>query len=304
MQKYINFSTNSGPLVFKLLDTGFANFWLEHFLNIQKNYSLSPRKRHWPYVKPIDDNTQQIIDKVISVSNQINTIDYLVPMPETIDRALLERLDIETQYFLNRLHRYLVIATEERNRWILDEPAQFDWIPWENSDIHHLFNLLNQTIHQLEEYVITPHRTSFNHFLSSIEVTPIASQYDDCTVYEDDVDKEIPDSFLPDLKLYGHDVWIKKDILGKDFITAFADHDDPNKPDVRSPPMISGGIEIDIDDSREKFFNSNQFKSWLGKQPTDVQGSYPIGDIVVKPDNIAGITYLKLERIDGIEPTL
>jgi len=292
MKKYLNFTTNCGPLVFKLLDTGFANFWVEHFLNIQKNYNLQPYKTQWPYVKERDSSADEIIDTIIRVFNDINQIDYIVPFPEPINRSTLEKLDLDAQAFLNRLHRYLVTATERRDRWIDDAP-QFNWIPWEDQEIHHLFNLLNQTIHKLEEYVVTPHRKQFHYFITSLEVTPVASQYTDCTVYEDGVDKEISDSFMKDLRLSGHDVWIKKDILGKDFVTAFADHDDPKKSDVRSPPMISGGFLISADDARKKFFETAEFKNWLGFEPTDAQGSYPIGDIVTKPKNITEITELR-----------
>jgi len=286
MSKYIHFSTDQGPFVFKLLDTDFANFWLEHFSKVSKKYQFNPNKRHWPYVIPKDDSTETVIEQLIEAFDKINCI---IPLPEPVHKSLLQKPDIETQHFLNRLHRYLVTATEQRDRWEDNGDAQFAVIPWENQEINYLFNLLNQTIHKLEQYVVTPNRSDFNIFLGSVEVTPVASQYDDCTVYQDDVDKEIPNSMMKDLRLHGHDVWIKKDILGKDFITAFADHDDPTQPDVRPPPMISGGLEIDIDDSRTRFFQHDKFKSWLGKTPTDYQGSYPLGDIVQQPDNFPSI---------------
>jgi|TARA_R110000796_G_scaffold213365_1_gene329480 hypothetical protein len=287
MSKYINFSTDLGPFVFKLLDTDFANFWLEHFLKVSKKYQFTPNKRYWPYVIPKDDSTETTINQLTAVFDKVNSI---IPLPESVDKQLLQKLDIETQKFLNRLHRYLVTATESRDRWESTGDAQFDYIPWENQEINYLFNLLNQTIHKLEEYVVTPNRSDFNIFLGSVEVTPVASQYDDCTVYQDDVDQEIPDSMMKDLRLHGHNVWIKKDILGKDFITAFADHDDPAQSDVRPPPIISGGLEIDIDDSRSRFFQHDKFKSWLGKSPTDYQGSYPLGDIMVQPNNFSLIS--------------
>ena len=33
----------------------------------------------------------------------------------------------------------------------------------------------------------------------------------------------------------------------------------------------------------------DKFKSWLGKTPTNYQGSYPLGDIVQQPDNFPSI---------------
>jgi hypothetical protein len=297
MAQYLNFSTNVGPFVFKVLDTKFANFWLKHFLKIKDHYTLQPHLCGWPRVNPVDASTSKIIDQIVSVADEINSIEYITPLPEPVDKSLLEKLNLDTQMFLNRLHRYVVTATEERDRWLLDESPRFDWIPWENQEINHILNLLNQSIHQLEFFVVTPHRKKFNNFLSTIVVHPVASLYDDCVVYEDGVDNEISDSYMDDLRLYGHDVWIKKDILGKDFITAFADHDDHTRPDVRPPPMISGGIDIDIEDTREQFFYSSDFKDWLGQEPTNYHGSYPIGDIVERPDNMYGITDFKFDSI-------
>jgi len=293
MSKYIHFSTDHGPFVFKLLDTDFANFWLEHFLKIQKHFPLVTNARYWPYVDVTELDSSIVnakIEKILDSVDKINSLYYIVPLPEPVERSVLEKLNLETQALLNRLHRYLVVATERRDRWTLTQGKQFKFIPFNFQEVNYLFNLLNQNIHSFEEHVNTPNRHEFNCFIPSVEVSPSASYYEDCVVYIDNVDVKIPKELKKDLRLYGHDVWIKKDTLGKDFITAFADHDDHTQPDIKAPPIISGGIEIDVDNSRQKFFQHAKFKEWLGKTPTDQQGSYPVGDIVERPDNLIDIT--------------
>jgi hypothetical protein len=81
-------------------------------------------------------------------------------------------------------------------------------------------------------------------------------------------------------------VWIKKDLLGKDFITAFADHDDPAQFDIRPPPTISGGIAIDLDQGRDNLFDSPLFAAWLGQSPNDTHGSYPLGKVISGKENL------------------
>lgn len=280
MPRHLHFATNSGTVVVDLLDNEFVDFWLEHFLNMHQRYTLDIRSVEWPYLRPRDHLIPDLIQRTVDIAEQINSLPDIQPLPETVLASTLMPLNLDTQRFLNRLHRYLVTATELRDRWHWAGPAEFAWRPYDDQQFQYLLNLLNQTIHALEEYVVTPHRQQFNRFITSREVSFSASRYQDVNIYHDDVDLSIPNHMQRHLCLHGHDVWIKKDILGKDFITAFADHDDPLAFDVRSPPMISGGLMFDINSSRTDLFHHPAFAAWLGYQPADTNGSYALGDIV------------------------
>ena len=281
MPKILNFFTNKGPIIIELFDNKFVDFWLDHFLSLQSKYSLKLKMAASLHIREKNyDNIDTIIDRILSTIDKINSLDYIVPMPESITKDQLLLLDIRTQEILNRLHRYLVVATEFRNRWIFDQPAQFPFVAYSNANFMYLLNLVNQSIHALEGYVTTDHKHKFHRIISCYEILVSGSKYQDVDIYADNVDKKIPDDMTEYLRLGGADVWIKKDILGKDFITAFADHDDPTQFDVRPPPMISGGLMIDVDDSRDKLFQSSEFRNWLGSTPTDTHGNYPIGNVV------------------------
>lgn len=301
MPKQLNFITDKGPVSIELLDTDFAEFWLEHFLTVQQHYNLEPNAVTWPCgTKSVDPNlTVAHINKLIETVDKINQLEYLQPIPEPVTVELLAKLDLSTQQLLNRLHRYLVVATEFRNRWIVDSAPIFV-VPADDEEYMYLLNLANQTIHALEEHVRIPNRHRFHAALRFCEVSVAGSKYKDVNVYTDDVDKPIPDSMFPYLRFSGYDVWIKKDILGKDYITAFADHDDLTAFDVRPPPMISGGFIVDFDKTaRQRLFNNKEFVEWVGA-PTDYHGSYPLGNVVKGKENFINCKEITFINVDNI----
>lgn len=280
MTQQINFNTDLGIVSIELIDTEFTKFWANHFQKMIIKYNLRLRPVSWPYYESVNKNAFNVIDKILEIIDDINSLDDVSPLPETIVREQLIPLDLTTQQVLNRLHRYCVVGTEFRNRWLYHGKPTFEWVDWGNERYMYLLNLLNQNIHQLEKYVKTPHKVKFKNISSSVEILFSASKYTDVDVYDDGVDVEISESMQKYLQLTGYDVWIKKDTLGKDYITAFSDHDNPDQFDIRPPPMISGGISIDINAGRDELFRSYEFRNWLTVTPIDKHGSYPLGRIV------------------------
>jgi hypothetical protein len=144
-------------------------------------------------------------------------------------------------------------------------------------------------------YVETPNKKQFFGCSQSIEfiVNSDASQYADVDVYKDGVDLDIPAELNKHLAITGADVWIKKDILGKDLITAFGDHDDPTADDVIFPPkMISGGFMVELND-KENLFESNEFAQWFAKPIDPQDGNFPLGNVVFGKENISDIKLKK-----------
>lgn len=281
-QKYLNFESDLGPFQIKLIpNNSFVDFWLDHFLQAEKSYGVKPKHVCWPsFYKEKNLATQHII-RILETINKLNKAEYLVPLPFSCTFEELNSLDLTTQQILNKLHRCATVATEYRDRWLIDSPPQFDKIPWDNDHFSYHVNVLNQGIHALEDYVITPHRKKFRLAWQMVEIQIDSSKFSDVNIYDDDVDISIPEEMTTNLRLSGYDVWIKKDILGKDFITAFADHDDPNEFDIRPPPMISGGLIINATDGKDSIYQSPEFIEWLGRVPNANHGSYPLGDITI-----------------------
>jgi len=285
MTQLLDFQTDLGSFSIELLDTPFVTQWLEHFLKMSNKYHTTIRPTQWPYVMPNCNVKDQYIDQVLAAIELINSIDFVAPLPESVSREQLTTLDLSAQQVLNRLHRYAVVAADTRNRWVMNEPPSYEWVPYDVEKFDYAINLLNQNIHNLEQCVNTPHKDKFHGVWRSTEILFDASKYSDVNIYHDDVDVGIADDMFPHLRLTGYDVWIKKDLLGKDYITAFADHDDPVEFDVRPPTMYSGGIHIDQNSGKDDIYYSTEFVNWLGSSPTDHHGNYPLGNIVGNKQN-------------------
>lgn len=281
MPKHINLSTKFGTVVVELLENSFVDFWLDHYQSMTARYNIDARPTKWPFYQQSNPaQVQHVVATILNTIDCLNNVKYLTALPETVTAQQLLSLDLTTQQVLNRLHRYAVVCSDYRDRWCQSGPVMFDWIPWENEEFMYLINLLNQSIHQLEDNVITPHKQEFLHAIQTVEFVFESSLYQDIDVFAAGAEIAVPEHMQQHLRLSGYDVWVKKDLLGKDFITAFADHDDPSEFDIRSQNIISGGIAIDVNDWRSSFFNSAAFTSWLGTTPTDLHGSYPLGRVI------------------------
>jgi hypothetical protein len=285
MPVVLDFQTEHGVFSIELLDNPFVKQWLEHFLKMSQKYHTTIRSTSWPHVMRNLDLKNQSIDQVLTAIELVNSLDFVAPLPETVTQEQLTPLDLSTQLILNRLHRYAVVAAETRDRWILHDKPSYKWVPYEVEQFNYAVNLLNQNIHNLEQYVSTPHKTKFSTVWQSTEILFDASKYNDVTVYHDDVDVAITDDMFPHLRLSEYDVWIKKDLLGKDYITAFADHDSPAEFDVRPPTMYSGAIHIDQNLGKDTIYQSLDFINWLGATPGNYHGNYPLGKVISNKSN-------------------
>jgi hypothetical protein len=285
MTKILNFQSELGPFAIELLDNLFVNQWLEHFLKTVNKYHITSRSVQWPVVTN-NVGSNKCIENLMKSIGLANSLTYISPLPEIVTKDQLSLLNLDTQKLLNRLHRYCVTASETRNRWIINQEPTFEWVPYEIEEFNYVVDLINQSIHWLELYVHTPNKDKFcEPGWRFTEFIFKASKYDDVTVYHDDIDVSIADDMFKYLRLSGYDVWIKKDLLGKDFITGFADHDDPSEVDIRPPTMYSGGIQIDNNNGKNIIYESPEFINWLGKHPDDFHGNFPLGNVIKNKQN-------------------
>lgn len=280
----LSFDTDRGHVEIELFDNSFVNMWVQHAEKMIKKYQYKSRTMTWPFLHNHQNGADSIINKLLSTVDDINHQDFLVPMPETVKFQDLQSLDLHAQHVLNRLHRYCVTATTLRDRWIPDAVA-WSWIDYENKKFDYLINLLNQTIHHLEEYVATPRKKKLAGATLSTEFILVASQHSDVDIYQDDVDFWIPNDMQQYLSIDKADVWIKKDILGKDYFTGFIDHDDVTQPDIQPPAMFSGAFMVDFL-GRESLYQDQEFLDWLGEPLSNRHGNYPLGNIIHGKDHV------------------
>lgn len=79
-------------------------------------------------------------------------------------------------------------------------------------------------------------------------------------------------------------VYALKAILGKDYLTAYTEYEDPRQWDISGNSTICGGITLDPTGVKHRFFNSNMFANWLKDYDhppePEIYGSLPLGKIV------------------------
>ena len=280
----LSFDTDRGTVVIELFDNAFVNMWAQHAAKMIKKYQYAPRTAGWPFLHNHKNDADEIINRLLTIIDDINHQDFLVPMPEIVKFQDLQSLDISAQKVLNKLHRYCVTATNLRDRWTLDRAA-WTWVDYENIKFDYLINLLNQTIHQLEEYVVTPRKKRLLGATMATEFAICASKHGDVDIYQDDVDYSIPDNMQQYLSIESADVWIKKDILGKDYLTGFIDHDDVTESDIQPPAMFSGAFMIDLT-GRQSLYQDQEFLLWLNQPLRSHHGNYALGNIQFGQEHI------------------
>jgi hypothetical protein len=85
------------------------------------------------------------------------------------------------------------------------------------------------------------------------------------------------------------DVILSSEILGKTVLQSYIDQDDPMDWDTSGHYTSAGGVQIVLDDSRQKIYQSADFKQWLAKHnATNLYYDFPIGRVLDRS---------KLERI-------
>ena len=98
---------------------------------------------------------------------------------------------------------------------------------------------------------------------------------------------------------YDNNVYALKKILGKDYLTAYFEYDDPTKWDITNGMVSDGGLQIDYNNTYQAVHESPGFQSWAthyGISDTDIYSNYQIGKVInddvlqalrdEQPDNI------------------
>lgn len=280
MPKHLQLSSPHGPIVIELLDNPFVNLWSEHHEMMTQQYQTQISIAVPGSIKRYNSTEiNHVIDNIIAAVDQLNSATDQSIFSTTVTKPQLLACDLSTQKILNQLHHRAVTCLESDIQW-----REFDY----------LLNLVNQRIHALESYVTTPHKQQCEQSAAMAQFEFDLSKYQDVVVLDQGTFQTITEQDQQHLQMWGHDVWIKKDLLGKDFVQAYLDHDDPAQSDIHPQVVFTGGVCVDINNWRENFFKNPSFAAWLGKTPSDYHGSYPLGNVV------SGKEYLqKIKRSVG-----
>ena len=262
--KYIIYNLEGTRIVIALNDNPFVHKWYDKFkCCIEKTGSQTTLQQH-PDIQ-MKYQVEECFLKLKTVVQKIESIthDYLFDFS----------LGMPSQNQLNRLHRYFTSISFQYADQYVEETFYKDS---EMEQVLRLTEDLNNILHLLEVYTETDRKKQSTGSISSV----VTKQDDDLNVYWT--------YFTEEDKLYFDDrdetdVWLGVDILGKNYIQAFYDNEDPREWDVTAPLGYNVKIEIDVDDTRSKFMKSVPVQKWLSDHNVIYNSSMvgmPLGKIV------------------------
>ena len=252
---YINPQGTERHIEIKLLDNDFVKKWKNYLIQTSKKFpnlrwgngligqgTVDVYKDPWPTIdtlfdslKYLDRNTEFILQHE----------DYsLLKECRTFNRYV----NNITQHDLNRWHRYFTtLAAKFRdNELSINEGVNRD-------EVYQNIHNINIYVHALE-YITYPHcerRKPFMDHQFHYRFSPISADYngyspetnDQMFATEDTI--MISNEFDPLVENFDYTVWLNEDILGKDQVKAWLDHDNLNEEDITGNLFMTPSIILD-----------------------------------------------------------
>jgi hypothetical protein len=181
----------------------------------------------------------------------------------TREKLILPKKFDRTNKWTNTLHRVFTNALTHQTYY--SEPIIV------SSKALNFIHQINDTVHELEKYIVNSHIQRWRQLpVRWAEVLPI--NLDKTTI----INIENFKNAVSDI----HDVYILKQITGKDFITAYFDNDISNSWDVNNGEITYIGMCIDFKDDLKRIWNDRHFVKWASKGGYMKKIGYiPLGNI-------------------------
>jgi hypothetical protein len=300
---FLIIATDLGKVKIKLLENHFTKKYIAFlkvmFDKFEKEFRSGPSLGHTRPrdQKYITEQTRRLIDCI----DELNAKGYNFPYTVRLDS--FDNCDLDGQLLLNNLHRSF--TTGQRDHY--KSPPKFIWndrfeseftVNLEDLDrMLYLTETINDAVHNIEHFMFTPYKTTdFNQVVQQLEIkslvtNEIAAIHTDKGPYET-LSGWFQNYTQEDYELFSdsdeYDVWVGRDILGKDFIHAFYDYDDPTNWDVTGQLGYSGKIAIDVGTTKKcDIIKSYNFKEWLDNYNipySKKMGGMPLGTVIQGKD--------------------
>jgi hypothetical protein len=306
---FLIIETALGKVKIKLLDNKFTQKYIPFlkvmFDTFEKEYRSGPALGYIRTIKPavIVEETKRLIESI----DELNAMGY--NFPYSVKPDSFTKCDLEGQLLLNKLHRSFTTAQRDYYNnppkfltlyftlWNDKFDSNFVVQPEDIDRLLYLTEIINDAVHSIEHYIITPRKTNdFNQIPKQLEIralviNDIALEHKDKGRYES-LSGWFKNYTKEDYELFSdsdeYDVWVGRDILGKDFIHAFYDHDDPTCWDVTGQLGYSGKIAIDMSPlTKTNIIKSEKFKQWLDEYNipySTKMGGMPLGTVIEGKD--------------------
>lgn len=308
----INFNNHLNVKI-ELLQTLFVDCWWRAFIN---NLDLKRWNRNnnlllhqGPHLPATDTNAVGMVKKINSAIRKIEQITgnkwigYAYPGMGFETTNYLHRgftTSMITQYKTPVLSKKLqnLIAIQKRGQTthyelatlITNDPTVEDFYELDNLGLNSRTELLqsleniNAYIHMYEATYLRSNRANELDFNGNI----MQLDYDSKTVggswhteiYEEKISPNLANFAFNG---YEYNVYALKKILGKDYLTAYFEYDDPTQWDITNMMVIDGTFEIDYNNDYSNIFNSTGYQYWAKHYNLgDVSkfSNYQIGKVV------------------------
>jgi len=298
--------TAAGTSHIELLDNPFVKKWTDHFSTMLGKYSVN----YDACTIPVFNNTKstaEILQDIENLKNNIININKLVDIfpfnPERViydnifedlhDRTSINygssvkyasKTSVKGQRILNEIHRYFTtagrtLAEYEDNgimytgHWSDNFVSEFVYKEEDEDEFKHYLALMNDYVHDIDQSIRTPRKhNDLNKQIVNLEFS-FTNQPDDCRFEKGAYVYITEEDYLYASDNEEYDVWLNKDILGKHYLEAFYDHDDPSEWDVTSINGHSGKFYINVesqwyepnslDNTIQQLIKRNDFQIWL-----------------------------------------
>lgn len=250
-----------------------------------------------------------------NIKSAINLLENLgfqfpVDLPKEFDK------NQKTLNYLHRFFTYNILWYHDNkknpclnpydNNFKLDETMSFQqWLD--------ILDEINQSVHRLESYAIPQDNLKFirNTFpLCFYNLIPTRTTTDLTTWLDfDDFDKNNNYKYFDYFNEIDHDnqlILLNESILGKSVLQSFSDEDDVNARDCTGRLGSFGGFIIDLNQNRNKIYQSEKFKKWAHRQQCRVNLlplEFPIGylkNISLHRDYLLN-NHHKFEKVEFVE---
>jgi hypothetical protein len=272
----IDIITTVGITHIELLDNPFVKKWTDHFCNMQKVYDID----YHAETQPVYHITREINDIHKDIENLITSIKKVNNFPFDVEKITYNNLfdnHFEGQKILNEIHRYFTTAgrtiNEHNGHWSDNFDSKFTFNEENKEEFGHHHALINDWVHELDQSILTPRKEiDFKNQIVNLQFE-FGAQKLDCRFDEGTYVNISEEDYMYADDNIDIDVWCGNDILGKDYIEAYYDHDDPTQWDVTPINGHSGKFKINVasqwyekdstDNTLQQLVKSNNFQSWL-----------------------------------------
>ena len=295
----IDIITTVGITHIELLDNPFVKKWTDHFCIMQKAYDMDYHAETQP-VYNINSTSQEILKNLENLRNTIIKLnDMGTNFPVNPWKVVYEKIfpnHFEGQKILNEIHRYFTTAgrtiNENNGHWSDDFDSKFTFNEENQEEFGRHHALINDWLHELDQSILTPRKDmDIKNQIVNLQFE-FGNQKEDCRFDEGSYVSITEDDYLYTSYDESTDVWCGNDILGKDYIEAYYDHDDPTQWDVTPINGHSGKFKINVasqwyeenstDNTLQQLVKSDNFQSWLenwGVKYVPEMAGMPLGKI-------------------------